>query len=47
MSLIEMRYFNLLIGNKTFIGQPLIIKQEAYKILSKCEEKMTIQQETY
>ena len=44
MPLIEMRDFNVLIGNKTFIDQPLIIKQEAYKILSNCEEKMTIQQ---
>ena len=47
MPLIEMRDFNVLISNKTFIDQPLIIKQEAYKILSNCEEKMTIQQKTY
>ena len=39
-----MRDFNVLIGNKTFIDQSLIIKQEAYKILSNYEEKMTIQQ---
>lgn len=47
MPLIEMRDFNVLIDNKTFIDQTLIIKQEAYKILSNCEEKMTIQQKTY
>ena len=36
-----------IIGNKPFFDQPLKIKQAEYKILSNCEETMTIQQETY
>ena len=47
MPLVEIKNFNALIDNKLFFDQPLKNKQEAYKKLSKCQEMMTIQQETY
>ena len=47
MSLVEIKDFNALIDNKPFFDQPIKNKQDAYENLSKCQEMMTIHQETY
>ena len=47
MPLIELKDFKALIGNKKIFDQPVKIKQEAYENLSKCQEIMIMQQETY
>ena len=45
MPLVEIQDFNALIYNKPFYDQP--IKNKRMKNLPKCQEMMTIQQETY
>ena len=47
MSLIEIKDFNTLIDNKRFFDQPVKKNMYRIKILSKCEEIMTVQQEIY
>ena len=49
MPLVEIKDFNALIDNKPLFDQPAKNKQEASNVknLSKCQEMMTKQQETY
>ena len=45
MLVVEIKYFNVLINNKPFFKQ-LINNKKHMKIISKCQETMTIQEET-
>ena len=45
MSLIEIKRFNVLIGNKPFIHQPVKVKQELYEKLIEMSRMMTIHEE--
>ena len=47
--LVEIKYFNVLIDNKQFLGHPVKKKKNKKHMtnLSKCQEMMTIQQGTY
>ena len=47
MPLVEIKDFNILIDNKLIFDQAVKNKQEAYENLSKCQDIMIIQQETY
>ena len=47
MPLVEIKYFNPLIDNKPFFYQPVKKDKKPMKSLLKCQEMMTIQQETY
>ena len=46
MPLIEIKDFNVLTNNKLFLDQPVTNKRESMKNLSRCQETITIQQET-
>ena len=45
--LVEIKDFNALLDNKSFFDQLLKTNNKRSKSLSKCQEVMTIQQETY
>ena len=45
--LVEIKDFNALLDNKSFFDQLLKTNNKRSKNLSKCQEVMTIQQETY
>ena len=45
--LVEIKDFNALLDNKSFFDQLLKTNSKRSKNLSKCQEVMTIQQETY
>ena len=47
MTLVEIKYSNALIDNKQFFDQPIKNKNKHKKNLSKYQETMAIQQETY
>ena len=47
LPLVEIKGFNALIDNKSCFDQPVKNKQEAYENLSKCQERMTIQEKIY
>ena len=47
MPLVEIKHFNALTNHKPLFDPPVKNKQEAYEKLLKCQEIMTIQQETY
>ena len=47
MSLLDMKDFNALINNELFLDQAIKIKKKCMENLSKCWERIIIQQETY
>ena len=47
MPLLEIKDFTALIDNKPFFDEPTNIRKKRIKNLLKCQEMMTIQQETY
>ena len=47
MPLVEIKDFNVLIGNKPFFDQPVKTNKKRMRNLLKCQEMMTTQQETY
>ena len=47
MPLVEIKDFNALIDNKPFLIKQQKTKKKRMKILSKCQKRMTIQQEIY
>ena len=47
LPLLEIKVFNVLINNEPFIDQFIKTNKECMKYLSKCQEMVTIQQETY
>ena len=47
MPFVKIKDSNVLIGNKPFFYQPIKINKMRMKNLLKCQEIITIQQETY
>ena len=45
--LVEVEYFNVLIGNKPVFDQPVKKNKKRMKNLLKCQEMVTIQRESY
>ena len=44
VSLAEIKYFNVLIDNKSYFGQPVNTNKELMQNLRRCQENMTVQQ---
>ena len=47
MLLVEVKYFNALIDNKSFFDQPVKTNKKRMKNVLECKEMMTIQEEIY